>query len=213
MTKPDGINLLTDTASLKAINGEPSANTTVKKITQLERHSKNFIARSPFCLLATSSSEGCDASPRGDAPGFVHCLDDSTLLIPERPGNRIADSMRNIINDPELGLLFLIPGRDDTLRINGSGYLTDHAPYLELLAARGKTPKLAILVDVTEIYFHCPKAFIRSALWDSNRHMPANELPTLGTMILEQINGEPPSKELQANIDHALEEDSRENLY
>jgi PPOX class probable FMN-dependent enzyme len=213
MTKPEGINLLTDTASLQAINGEPSANTTVKKITQLERHSKNFIARSPFCLLATSSSEGCDASPRGDAPGFVHCLDDSTLLIPERPGNRIADSMRNIINDPQLGLLFLIPGRDDTLRINGRGYLTDHAPYLELLAARAKTPKLAIVVDVTEIYFHCPKAFIRSALWDTSRHMPADELPTLGTMILEQINGEPPSKELQANIDKALEEDSRENLY
>jgi len=213
MTKPAGINLLTDTASLKAINGEPSANTTVKKITQLERHSKNFIARSPFCLLATSSSEGCDASPRGDAPGFVHCLDNTTLLIPERPGNRIADSMRNIINDPELGLLFLIPGRDDTLRINGRGYLTDHAPYLELLAARAKTPKLAIVVDVTEIYFHCPKAFIRSAFWDPDRYMPANELPTLGTMILEQINGEPPSKEQQANIDKALEEDSRENLY
>ena len=105
MTKPDGINLLTDTESLQAINGKPSANTTVKKIRKLERHSKNFIARSPFCLLATSSSEGVDASPRGDAPGFVHCLDDSTLLIPERPGNRIADSMRNIINDPELGLL------------------------------------------------------------------------------------------------------------
>ena len=213
MTKPDGINLLTDTASLIAINGEPSANTTVKKITQLERHSKNFIARSPFCLLATSSSEGCDASPRGDAPGFVYCLDDTTLLIPERPGNRIADSMRNIINHPEMGLLFLIPGRDDTLRINGRGYLTDHPPYLERLAAHAKTPKLAIVLDVTEVYFHCAKAFIRSGLWDINRHMPADELPTLGTMILEQINGEPPSKELQDNIDKALEEDSRENLY
>ncbi|MGV0034537.1 MAG: MSMEG_1061 family FMN-dependent PPOX-type flavoprotein [Candidatus Azotimanducaceae bacterium WSBS_2022_MAG_OTU7] len=213
MTKPTGINLLTDTSSLKSINGEPSANTTVKKITQLERHSKNFIKRSPFCLLATASSDGCDASPRGDAPGFVHCLDNSTLLLPERPGNRIADSMRNIINNPELGLLFLIPGRDDTLRINGRGYVTDHEPYLELLAARAKTPKLAILVDVTEIYFHCPKAFIRSALWDVDQHISADELPTLGTMILEQINREPPSKELQANINNALEEDSRENLY
>ncbi len=213
MTKPDGINLLTDTTSLSLLNGEPSANTTVKKITQLERHSKNFINRSPFCLLATSSGEGCDASPRGDAPGFVYCLDDSTLLIPERPGNRIADSMRNIISDPELGLLFLIPGRDDTLRINGRGYITDHAPYLKKLAARGKIPKLAIVVDVTEIYFHCPKAFIRSALWDVDQHMPAEELPTLGTMILEQINGEPPSKELQASIDNALDEDSRDNLY
>ena len=213
MSKPTGINLLTDTASLTAINGEPSVNTTVKKITQLERHSRNFIARSPFCLLATSSKEGCDASPRGDAPGFVHCLDHTTLLIPERPGNKLADSMKNIINDPEMGLLFLIPGRDDTLRINGRGYLTDHAPYLELLAARTKTPKLAIVLDVTEIYFHCPKAFIRSGLWNIDKYMPADELPTLGAMILEQINGEPPSKELQTNIDEALEKDSKENLY
>ena len=121
--------------------------------------------------------------------------------------------MRNIINHPEIGLLFLIPRRDDTLRINGRAYLTDHAPYLELLAARAKTPKLAIVMDVTEVYFHCPKAFIRSALWDINRHMPAGELTTLGTMILEQINGKPPSKALQANIDKALEEDSWENLY
>jgi PPOX class probable FMN-dependent enzyme len=213
MTKPHGVNLLTDTASLVVINGEPSSNTTVKKISQLERHSINFIAKSPFCLLATSSSEGCDASPRGDAPGFVHCLDETTLLIPERPGNKIADSMRNIINNPEMGLLFLIPGRDDTLRINGRGYLTDHAPYLELLTARAKTPPLAIVLDLTEIYFHCAKAFIRSGLWDINSHMPPDELPTLGTMILEQINGEPPSKELQANIDKALEEDSKINLY
>ena len=109
MTKPTGINLLTDTASLTAINGEPSVNTTVKKITQLERHSRNFIARSPFCLLATSSKEGCDASPRGDAPGFVHCLDDTTLLLPERPGNKLADSMKNIINDPEMGLRITRP--------------------------------------------------------------------------------------------------------
>ena len=213
MTKPDGVNLLTDTASLAVINGEPSSNTTVKKTSQLERHSINFIAKSPFCLLATSSSEGCDASPRGDAPGFVHCLDETTLLIPERPGNRIADSMRNIIKNPEIGLLFLIPGRDDTLRINGRGYLTDHEPYLELLTARAKTPKLAIVLDLTEIYFHCAKAFIRSGLWDINNHLPPDELPTLGTMLLEQINGEPPSKELQANINKALEEDSKINLY
>ena len=213
MTKPDGINILTDTATLIAINGEPSAGTTLKKITQLERHSRNFIARSPFCMLATSSNEGCDASPRGDAPGFVYCLDDTTLLIPERPGNRIADSMSNIINHSEMGLLFLIPGRDDTLRVNGHGYLTDHPPYLKFLAARAKTPKLAIVLDITELYFHCPKAFIRSGLWDTSRHMPADELPTLGRMILEQINGEPPSKELQDNIDKALDEDSRDNLY
>ena len=213
MTRPHGINLLTDTASLAVINGKPSSNTTVKKITQLERHSKNFIAKSPFCVLATSSNEGCDASPRGDARGFVYCLDNTTLLIPERPGNRIADSMRNIIKEPEMGLLFLIPGRDETLRINGRGYLTDHAPYLEFLTARAKTPKLAVVLDITEIYFHCAKAFIRSGLWNINNHMPADELPTLGTMILEQINGEPPSKELQANIDKALEEDSKFNLY
>lgn len=213
MTKPTDINLIDSVDALFDINGQVSASTAAKKITKLEIHSRNIIARSPFCLLATSSEDGCDVSPRGDAPGFVHCLDETTLLLPERPGNRIADSMRNIISQPELGLLFLIPGMDDTLRVNGRGYITDHAPYLDLLIARGKTPKLAIVIDIDEIYLHCPKAFIRSSLWNPDAYMDRKDMPTLGRMVLEQISGAPPDEATAAQVDKALEQDSTENLY
>jgi PPOX class probable FMN-dependent enzyme len=184
MTTPLDINIINSVESLLAINGNASNSTLVKKITRLERHSKRFIECCPFLILGTASKEGADTSPRGDAPGFVKCLDDTTLLVPERPGNRIADSLRNIIDNPELGMLLMIPGLDYTLRINGRGYVTDHAPYLEMLEARGKVPKLALVVQVTEIYFHCPKAYIRSELWNPETFAAASELPTLGAMLL-----------------------------
>ena len=213
MTKPDQVNIIDSVAALQAINGETPAKNLVKKITKLETHSRNFIAASPFLILATSGPDGCDASPRGDAPGFVKCLDDTTLLLPERPGNRIADSMRNIINNPEVGLLFMVPGMNDTLRVNGRAYITDHPEYLSQLAARNKTPKLAIMMDVAEIYFHCPKAYIRSSLWEPKTFMDRAKMPPLGRMILEQINGEPPTEELAGLVDKQLEEDAIQNLY
>lgn len=213
MTRPSDISLIKSFDALRTINGAPSESTEAKKIKRLEDHSRSIIARSPFCLLATSSDAGTDVSPRGDAPGFVHCLDDTTLLLPERPGNRIADSMRNIIDNPSLGLLFLIPGMNDTLRINGKGYITDHEPYLAKLTAQSKSPKLAIVIDIEEIYLHCPKAFIRSSLWDPEKFMPRDELPTLGRMLLEQINGAPPDASLEDAVDQALEADVQNNLY
>ena len=121
--------------------------------------------------------------------------------------------MRNIMKKPDLALLFLIPGMDDTLRVNGKGYVTDHAPYLDLLVARGKPPKLAIVVDIEEIYLHCPKAFIRSALWNPDEYMNRADMPTLGRMVLEQIAGVPPDEQTAAQVDKALEQDTIENLY
>ncbi len=213
MTAPGQINLISELETLTSINGDAANSTTVKKIRRFERHARDFIARSPFLILATSSAGGCDASPRGDGPGFAKCLDDTSLLLPERPGNRLADSMRNIVQNPEVGLLFMIPGFNDTLRVNGRAYITDHDNYLTMLSAKGKTPKLAIFVDVTEIYFHCPKAYIRSSLWDPSSYLDRNEMPTLGRMILEQINGEPPSEDVAASVDQMLVRDSTENLY
>ncbi len=213
MTKPTDIPLVGTVDSLLAINGTSSPTTEAKKIKSLEQHARRIIDRSPFCLLATASDEGCDVSPRGDAPGFVHILDDTTLLLPERPGNRIADSMRNIISNAELALLFLIPGMDDTLRVNGKGYVTTHEPYLERLEAAGKKPKLAIVVDIEEIYLHCPKAFIRSSLWDPASFMPRDELPSLGKMLLEQISKTPAEEQVLAQVDQALADDVENNLY
>jgi PPOX class probable FMN-dependent enzyme len=213
MNAPSGIRIISDVRSLEGINGTPSPTTLVKKIHTLDQHARAFIERSPFMVLSTASDSGNDASPRGDASGFVKCLDNSTLLIPERPGNRIADSLRNIIERPATGILFFIPGMNETLRVNGDAFVTDHAPYLDELTARGKTPKLAIVVKVTEIYLHCAKAFVRSSLWDPSKHMERSELPTLGRMILEQINGTPPSSEMEDNVEQALSDDIRDNLY
>ena len=213
MAAPENIRIISNVSELESINGEASSSTLAKKIVALDAHAKSFIDRSPFLVLATTSSQGTDASPRGDAPGFVKCLDDNTLLIPERPGNRIADSLRNIVAQPEIGLLFLIPGMNETLRVNGQAWVTDHEPYRTRLAANGKTPALAIVMQVTELYFHCAKAFVRSDLWDPSKHMPRDEMPSLGRIILEQINGVAPDATLQATVDKALEEDIRDNLY
>lgn len=213
MAAPENIRTISTISELEQINGEASASTLVKKIGALDNHARHFIARSPFLVLATTSENGTDASPRGDAPGFVKCLDDNTLLIAERPGNRIADSLRNIIANPEIGLLFFIPGMNETLRVNGNAWVTDHEPFREMLTARGKTPALAIYMQVTELYFHCAKAFVRSDLWDPSKHMDRSDMPTLGRIILEQINGTPPEPEMEAIVEQKLEEDIRDNLY
>ena len=139
-------------------------------------------------LLATSSTDGtCDVSPRGDPAGFVHILDERTLLVPERPGNKLADSLRNILANPNVGLLFLIPGVGDTLRVNGRATLTTDVALLESLAVEGKTPKLALLIEVDEVFTHCSKAFIRSDLWNPERHIERDELPSQGA-ILRSLN-------------------------
>jgi PPOX class probable FMN-dependent enzyme len=213
MTQPTDINTLSSIESLQAINGEPSASTQLKILKKLEAYAINFIERSPFIVIASGSTGALDASPRGDAPGFVKVLDDTTILIPERPGNRIADTLTNIVEQPAVGLILMIPGMNETLRINGLAYITDHAPYLDQLHHKNKAPKLAIVVDIQQVYFHCAKAFIRSNLWDQDHQMPRDQMPTLGKILVEQIKGQPASAEETAGVDANLDADTKENLY
>ncbi|HET6615484.1 MAG TPA: MSMEG_1061 family FMN-dependent PPOX-type flavoprotein [Dehalococcoidia bacterium] len=158
-----------------SLPGEPALR---KEISYLDEHCRELIARSPFLLLGTSNARGqCDVSPKGDVPGFVTVLDDQTLIIPDRPGNHRADSLRNIIENPHVGLLFIIPGVEWTLRINGGATIARDASMRDLCAVQGKAPELVIGVRVEEAYLHCPKCFIRSGLWDDATWMAADEQP------------------------------------
>src|SRR5207247_4166811 len=154
--------------ALRAIvGGQPSEVAQKKELTALDAHARTFIARSPFLLLGTADVEGrCDVSPKGDAPGFVRVLDDHHLVIPDRPGNKRLDGMRNLLANPHIGLIFLIPGREETLRVNGRASIVRDEDILESLAARDKRPNVAIAVEVEECFIHCTKAFRRSQLWE-----------------------------------------------
>src|SRR5689334_23365886 len=155
--------LVTSEEALRDLLGHPSELVIKKQLPALDRHCRNYIALSPFMLLGTANAAGdCDVSPRGDAPGFVAVLDDKYIAIPDRPGNRRIDSLRNIVQNGKVGLLFMIPGVEETLRINGRACLTREPALLERLTARGKVPTLAIGVEVEEAFLHCAKAFKRS---------------------------------------------------
>lgn len=177
-------------AELRALLGEPQP-VVVSKITdRLNHQTRRFIEQSPFVCLATSDAGGnCDVSPRGDPAGFVRILDDRTLLVPERPGNRIADSLRNILVNPRVAILFVLPGLGESFRVNGRATLTTDAALLAPCAVEGKPPKLAVLVDIEQAYTQCPKAFIRSALWDPGRFLPQHAIPTSG-QVFRAIHGE-----------------------
>lgn len=168
-------------AALGALLGEPSALVCAKVSPRLNALTRRFIEESPFLCIGTSDTDGnCDVSPRGDPRGFVRILDDATLLIPERPGNRLADSLRNIVSNPHVGLLFVIPGVADTFRVNGRATLTTDAELLAPCVVEGKAPVLGILVDVEAAYTQCSKAFLRSQLWDPAHFVDRSALPTNG---------------------------------
>lgn len=151
---------------LRELLGEPTAVARDKERQALHEHHKQWLARSPLCLISTSAADGtCDVSPKGDPPGFAKVLDDTTLVIPDRAGNRRADGYHNILTNPHVGLLFLIPGRGDSLRVNGRARLLREAPFFDGLTVKGHRPTLALLVEVEQVYFHCSRAFVRSALW------------------------------------------------
>ena len=176
-------------ADLVALLGEPTALVRSKLSNRLNAMTRPFVERSPFVCLATTDADGrCDVSPRGDPPGFVKILDDVTLLVPERPGNRLADSLRNVVATHRIGLLFVIPGVGDTFRVNGRATLTTDAMLLAPCVVEGKMPKLGILVDVEEAYTQCSKAFMRSRLWDPATFVARDTLPTSGS-ILAAIHG------------------------
>lgn len=173
--------VLSTEAQLRELLGNPTAVVRQKVASRLNPLTRQFIERSPFLCLATSAADGsCDVSPRGDPRGFVRILDDVTLLIPERPGNRLADSLRNILANPNVGLLFVIPGVGDSFRVNGRATVTNDEALLAPCAVEGKVPRLGILVDLVEAYTQCSKAFLRSELWNPARFIDRSELPTNG---------------------------------
>ena len=175
-------------ADLRALVGEPQAIVVSKIVDRLNHATRRFIELSPFVCLATCDADGhCDVSPRGDPPGFVRILDERTLLLPDRPGNRIADSLRNILQNPRVAVLFILPGLGESFRVNGRATLVRDRQLLAASAIESKVPTLGILIDIEECYTQCPKAFIRSQLWD--RRIDRSEIPTSGE-VLRAIHGE-----------------------
>jgi PPOX class probable FMN-dependent enzyme len=172
---------------LRTLYPTPSPLAVAKQLDRLDSHAMAFIRRSPFLVLATADAAGhCDASPRGDAPGFVELIDEAQLLIPDRPGNNRLDSLANIATNPRLGMLFFVPGVLETLRVNGSAILVRDPAQLARHAVTGRTPKTGLLVRVEEVFFHCGKALKRSALWDSSLHAAPGEIPSLGRILADQ---------------------------
>ena len=173
---------------LASIVGTPSALAIKKELKTLDEHLRRFIAHSPFLVMSTHAADGrCDASPRGDAAGFVHVVDDRTLLIPDRPGNRRVDSLRNIVETGRVGLLFLVPGMGETLRVNGRATIIRDEAWLTQLSAQGKRPQLAVAVEVEECYLQCAKALIRSHLWGSHDRPALESLPCAAEMLCDQV--------------------------
>jgi PPOX class probable FMN-dependent enzyme len=181
---------VTGEENLSALLGEPTALVRSKVADRLNELTRQFVERSPFLCLATSGAEGsCDVSPRGDPAGFVRILDERTLLLPDRPGNRLADSLRNVIENPHVALLFVIPGVTDTFRINGRAAIVTDPELLEPCAVEGKVPKLGLKIEIDQAYTHCSKALLRAQLWDPERYVDRGELPSPGE-LLRSVNPE-----------------------
>jgi PPOX class probable FMN-dependent enzyme len=157
---------ITSEAQLRELIGEPQPRVAAKDRPALHEYDRQWLASSPLCLVATASADGsCDVSPKGDPPGFTLVLDDTTIAIPERPGNRRVDGFRNILTNPHVGLIYLVPGREDTLRINGRARLVREAPFFDQMTVKGHRPLLALIVEIEQVFYHCAKAFLRADLW------------------------------------------------
>lgn len=182
--------VIRDEAELRSVIGPPKPASLLKLADRLTPLSRQFVERSPFVCIATARPDGgLDVSPRGDPAGFVRVLDERTLLLPERPGNRIADTLTNLLADPRIALLFLIPGIGDTFRVGGEAQIVDDPELLAASAIAGKVPRVGILVSIHEAYTQCPKALIRSELWKAEHHIDRSELPSSGE-ILRSLHGD-----------------------
>jgi PPOX class probable FMN-dependent enzyme len=194
MSQTIGRQRITSLSTLRELFGTPSERAVNKDLGHLDAHGHAFIQRSPFALLATSGPDGrCDVSPKGDRPGFVLAPDDNTVVVPDRPGNKRFDSLQNILENPHVGLLFLIPGMDETLRVNGTAELVLDDDLLDRLAVDGKRPTLAIVVHIEEAFLHCGRSFLRAQLWEPDRYMSRDEMPSLSRMITDQTR--PPDRD------------------
>ena len=217
MTNPTHFNpeyLVTTVSQLQSLFPPTHAVAIAKSLNRLDKHAREFIARSPFLCIGTQSPAGlADVSPRGDPCGFVKILDDRTLLIPDRPGNNRLDTQSNILTNPAVGLLFMVPGFDDTLRVNGMAQITRDPALLALLAVNDRLPVTAIVVTIKEVFLHCAKAFRRAKLWDPEQRQNRSEMPSLLKIINDQTEGAPASIEAQEKIDAGLEESYRKTMY
>lgn len=205
---------ISDEAALRALYPPVHTLASLKSLTALDPHAVEFIRRSPFLTIGTQNREGkADVSPRGDPTGFVKVLDDRTLAMPDRPGNNRLDTLANILANPSVGLLFLVPGFDETLRVNGTARLSTDPRLLQSMAINDRVPTLAIVVSVSEIFLHCAKAFRRSRLWDPAARQDRKEMPSLSRMILDQTTGAPQDPADMQKIDEGLEAAYRSSMY
>ncbi|WP_332702369.1 pyridoxamine 5'-phosphate oxidase family protein [Devosia sp.] len=206
--------VIADEQSLRSLFQPTHTLATLKVQRALDRHAQAFIQRSPFLCIGTQDMDGhADVSPRGDPVGFVQILDQHTLAIPDRPGNNRLDSLSNIIANPRVGLLFIVPGYDDTLRVNGTARLVTDPALLETMRVNDRTLRLAIVVSVDEVFLHCAKAFRRSHLWDPAHFQDRSEMPSLSKIILDQTNGAPSDDNEMRKIDDDLEVEYSKTLY
>ena len=186
---PDDISFVTDEAALRAMHHAPMSRATDKVLTALDHHCRQIISLSPFCVISTQGQGGADVSPRGDPPGFVRVLDDRTLLLPDRVGNNRLDAMANLLVNPRIGMIFLVPGMNETLRINGTARITDDPRLLAESEMQGRPPKVGLLIAIEEAFLHCAKALVRSALWDAERHINRADLASYPAMLREHVDG------------------------
>jgi PPOX class probable FMN-dependent enzyme len=204
---------IADEQALRSMYPEQTSLAVHKCLGALDKHAEAFIRRAPFLCIGTQDGKGrADVSPRGDPAGFVRILDRHTLAIPDRPGNNRLDSLVNILANPAVGLLFIIPGFDDTLRINGQASLATDPEILAGMSVDGRQPKLAIIVRVGEVFMHCAKAFRRSRLWNPDHFQDRADMPSLSKIILDQTTGAPGDEEMR-RIDEDLEEEYKQSMY
>jgi len=186
---------ITSKEALRNLYGWPKGRAKNKILDRLEKHSKNFISKSPFFIMSTYDSEGrADASPRGGQPGFVRILDDHTLLFPDSKGNNRVDSLMNLVETKQIGCLFLIPGIEETLRINGTANISIKEEYLNLFAEERNPPKTCIEITINEVFLHCAKALMRSELWNDTFRIERPDFPTMGRMLNEQLGTNNPEE-------------------
>jgi uncharacterized protein len=199
---------VTTLAQLEALYGERSPASIAKEIDHINAGYRKMIEAAPFVTIATAGPEGLDCSPKGDAPGFVRVLDDKTLAIPDRPGNNRIDGFRNLLRDPRIALLFLIPGVGETLRVNGRAEISIDPTLMESFAVNGKLPRAVLIVHIESIFFHCSKAIVRAGLWDEATKIDRKRLPSTGALIAElsegRLGGEAYDRDLPERIKRQL---------
>ena len=202
--------IVTEEASLQKLLGKPHSQVVDKTINKLDKHCKVFIARSPFLLVASADDQGnFDISPKGDPEGFVEILNENTLVIPERPGNRRADTFKNVLKNPMVGLIFFIPGKKESLRISGKATIIQDEDILETMSVQGKAPKIGLAVDVSEAFFHCAKCIVRSKLWSPESWPSLEGLPSLSQTMVDGANSMIPNKVMEVLV----KRDEKKRLY